>query len=179
MVELRTAELPDYIAIAKIHSKSWQENYRDILSNQFLDNEVEKDHLELWQKRLASSMADQQVTLAVVNENIVGFSCLLLNYDSLYGSLLDNLHVLREFQNSGIGKMLMKNCAKMILENGVDRKMHLWVYEANQKARKVYKHLGGTYVHSVTKSNVDGTKANACRYLWNDVASFFLVITLK
>jgi ribosomal protein S18 acetylase RimI-like enzyme len=172
MIELRPANFSDYNAIAKIHIESWQKNYRNILSDRFLDNEIEKDRLKLWQNRLASAMPGNQITVAVNNENIVGFSCLLLNYDSLYGSLLDNLHVRQEFQNSGIGKMLMKNCARMILEKANARKMYLWVYEANQNARKAYEHLGGTHIDTVRKSNVDGTEANACRYVWEDVSSF-------
>jgi GNAT superfamily N-acetyltransferase len=172
MTELRTAKFSDYTAIAKIHTESWQKNYRNILSARFLDNEIEEDRLKFWQNRLASAMPTQKITVAVNNENIVGFSCLFLNYDSLYGSLLDNLHVREEFQNSGLGKLLMKNCARLILENATDRKMYLWVYEANQNARKVYEHLGGAHIHTVRKSNLDGTEANACKYVWEDVTSF-------
>jgi GNAT superfamily N-acetyltransferase len=172
MIELRTAKFSDYPAIAKIHTESWQKNYRNILSDRFLDNEIEEDRLNFWQNRLASAMLTQKITVAVSNETIIGFSCLLLDYNSLYGTLLDNLHVRQEFQNSGVGKLLMKNCARIILEKANDRKMYLWVYEANQNARKVYEHLGGTHIYTVSKPNVDGTEANACKYVWEDVTSF-------
>jgi GNAT superfamily N-acetyltransferase len=172
MIKLRPAKLSDYSAIAKIHTESWQKNYRNILSDRFLDVEVEDERLKFWQRKLSSLMASQQVTVARDNDNIVGFSCLLLDYDTLYGTLLDNLHVLQEFQNLGIGKLLMKNCARMILEKAGNYKMYLWCYEANQNARKVYEHFGGTCLHTVRKSNVDGTEANACRYVWEDVTSF-------
>jgi GNAT superfamily N-acetyltransferase len=172
MIALRTARFSDHTAIAKIHIESWQKNYRNILSDQFLDNEIEEDRLKFWQIRLHSAMPDQKTTVAVNNENIVGFSCLLLNFDALHGSLLDNLHVQQEFQNSGIGKLLIKNCARTILEKGDTLKMYLWVYEANRNARKVYEHLGGTHIYTVRKSNVDGTEANACKYVWDDVTSF-------
>lgn len=172
MIELRPAKIPDYTAIAKIHTESWQKNYRNILSDQFLDNEVEKERLEFWHRRLSSLMASQKVTVAVNKDNIIGFSCLFLNYDPLYGSLLDNLHVLNDFQNSGIGKLLMKTCTRMILEKASDRKMYLWVYESNQNARKVYEHLGGIHIDTLRKSSVDGTEANACLYVWEDVTSF-------
>lgn len=172
MIELRPAKFSDYTAIAEIHTESWQKNYRNILSDQFLDGEVEEERLAFWQRRLSSLMASQQVTVATNHDTIVGFSCLFIDYDPLYGTLLDNLHVLHEFQNKGIGKLLMKNCAGMILEKAKDPKMYLWCYEANENARKVYEHLGGNCLHIVRKSNVDETEANACRYVWQDVTSF-------
>lgn len=172
MIELRVANLSDYTSIAKIHAESWQKNYRNILSDRFLDHEVENERLEFWQRRWSSLMSTQHITVAVDSDIVVGFSCLLLNYDSVYGSLLDNLHVKQAFQNSGIGKLLMKHCAGTIMEKAGDRKMYLWVYEANQHARKVYEHFGGNYLHTALKSNVDGTEANACRYVWEDVSLF-------
>jgi GNAT superfamily N-acetyltransferase len=172
MIELRPAKFSDHTAIAKIHTESWQKNYRNILSNQFLDNKVEEERLAFWHRRLSSLMASQQVTVASVNDCITGFSWLFIDYDPQYGTLLDNLHVRQDFQNNGVGKLLMKNCARVILEKAKSRKMYLWVYELNQNARKVYEHLGGNWLHTARKRNVDGTGANACRYVWEDIASF-------
>jgi ribosomal protein S18 acetylase RimI-like enzyme len=169
MIELRPAGFSDYTSIAKVHAESWRKNYRKILTDQFLDHGVEKDRLEFWHKRFSSPSPNQQVTVVITNENIVGFSCILLDHDPLYGTLLDNLHVLQEFQNSGIGKLLMNNCAGTILEKSNSPKMYLWVYEANQNARKVYEHLGGMHVHTVKKYIEDGTEAAVCRYAWKDV----------
>jgi len=169
MIKLKPAIFSDHTAIAKIHAKSWQKNYRNILSDQFLDEVVEKDRLEFWHQRFLFPPANQRVTLAINNEKIVGFSCLYLNYDPFFGSLLDNLHVVNEFHNSGIGKLLMKNCAEAVLSKSNSRKMYLWVYEANQSARKVYEHLGAKYVHTIKKHIEDGTEASVCRYAWEDV----------
>jgi ribosomal protein S18 acetylase RimI-like enzyme len=106
----------------------------------------------------------------VVQENIiVGFSCIYLDDDSIYGTLLDNLHVSAGCQRSGIGRLLMKKSAKLILQRSNNRKMYLWVFEANQNARQVYERLGGKNVETVKKQNDDGTEAKACRYFWEDV----------
>ena len=154
MIELRPANFQDYSAIAKIHTQSWQKNYRNILSDRFLDNEVEKNHLHLWEERLGFPAGGQLVSVATHHTNIVGFSCLFLDHDPLYGSLLDNLHVQQEFQNTGIGKLLLKDCGRLILENH-GKKMYLWVYAANLNARKVYEHLGAIHVQTITKMNAD------------------------
>jgi GNAT superfamily N-acetyltransferase len=170
-IELRPAQFSDYPAIANIQAQSWQKNYRNILSDQFLDEEVEKERLAFWHKRFLSSPATQQVMLATDYQNIVGFSCLYLDYDPHYGSLLDNLHIRQEFQNSGIGKMLIQNCAETVLQKAKTPKMYLWVYEANVNARKVYGHLGASHLYTIKKLTEDGTEARVCKYLWEDVSS--------
>ncbi|QNF31948.1 GNAT family N-acetyltransferase [Adhaeribacter swui] len=171
MIELRPAEFLDYSAIALLHAASWQKTYRGIYSDKFLDEKVEKDRLELWYHRLNSPAIGQQITIASQDNTMVGFSCIYLDDDLTYGTLLDNLHVAANYQKSGIGKLLVKNCAKLILENSKNPTMYLWVFEANQNARRVYERLGGVNMQIIEKQNEDGTKAIICRYVWEDVTS--------
>jgi GNAT superfamily N-acetyltransferase len=171
MIELKPAGFSDYPTIAKLHAQSWQKSYRNILSDKFLDEEVEKERLEFWHKRFLSPSTSHQITLAISDQSIVGFSCLHLDYDPAYGSLLDNLHVLQKFQNAGIGKLLIKNCAETILKKAATTKMHLWVYEANENARKVYEHLGASHLYTIKKITDDGTEARVCKYQWEDISS--------
>jgi len=173
MIELRLANFTDYLAIAKLHAESWRQNYRGIFSDAYLDNKVETERLEFWHKRLTSPMVNQRVCLALQNETIAGFSCLYLDDDPAFGSLLDNLHVSESCQQSGIGRLLICNCAKTVLHEGNIKKMYLWVFETNHKAKRFYDHLGGRNIQSVEKQNADGTKSNACRYVWDDVSRLF------
>jgi GNAT superfamily N-acetyltransferase len=171
MIALRPAQFPDYTSIAKLHAESWRQNYRGIYNDNFLDNEVEQNRSDTWHKRLKFPDPNQYVTVAVFNEGIVGFSCILLNDDPAFGSLLDNLHVLSDLQNTGIGRSLMKDCAKTILNKANNNKMYLWVYEVNKNARAVYERLGGTCYEIAVKQNEDGTHSSTCRYIWNDVSA--------
>ena len=170
MINLRPAEFPDHIAIAKLHAESWRLNYRGIYTNSFLDNEVEQNRSDTWRKRLESPVPNQYVTVAMINETLAGFSCILLNEDPVFGSLLDNLHVSPDLQNSGIGKLLMNDCVKTILDKALDNKMYLWVYEANKNARAFYERLAGSCLEITEKINEDGTRSGTCRYYWNDVS---------
>ncbi len=170
MIEIRDVSFADYPAISKLHADSWRQNYRGILSDNFLDNKIEQFHLDTWYNRLKSPKENQYTTIATVDKNIAGFSCFLLDDDALFGSLLDNLHVSNNMQQAGIGKLLMKNCAKTICDKCDNHKMYLWVYELNENARKIYEHLGGTKFETIEKQNVDETTAMVCRYIWNDVS---------
>jgi GNAT superfamily N-acetyltransferase len=171
VIKLREAQFSDYIAIAQLHTDSWRQNYRGLLSDHYLDNEVEKDWLDTWYGRLKSPAANQLVTIAMLDENIAGFCCLFLNDDPVFGSLIDNFHVAKNFQNSGIGKMLIKDSAKNICDQANTKQMYLWVYESNKNARIVYERLGGTCFENIEKKNEDGTSSKTCRYTWDDVSN--------
>lgn len=170
MVELRDAQFADYAAIAQLHAKSWQTHYRGLMNNAFLENEVEQERLDAWHERLKFPPANQDVIVATFNNDIMGFACLCFDDDPVHGSLLDNLHVSAGLQKSGIGKMLLKECARRIIEKSSDRKMYLWVFEMNGDARAVYDHLGGRHAETVEKQNFDGGTAKVCRYVWADVS---------
>jgi ribosomal protein S18 acetylase RimI-like enzyme len=170
MIKLRNAQFADYVAIATLHAENWRQNYRDIMSDQFLNNEVEQDRLAVWLRRLKFPAANQQVIVATLDEQIVGFCCVYLNDDPKLGSLLDNLHVASNTQSSGIGTLLMKECAKLICNKANSRKMYLWVYQVNEKARKFYERLGGTNLKTVKEQTSDGKYAQVCAYIWNDVS---------
>lgn len=169
MIKLIDAQLSDYANIAKLHADNWKRDYRGILSDHYLDNEVYADRLTTWYQRLHQPAENQIITVALSGTDIVGFCCTLLNDDLLFGSLIDNLHVSQSMQKCGIGKLLIKDAAGTIAKKALTRKMYLWVYEANANARRMYEHLGGANFETLTKTGSDGTAARTCRYTWEDV----------
>jgi ribosomal protein S18 acetylase RimI-like enzyme len=170
VIKLRQAQFSDYRAIAKLHADNWKQTYRGILSDNYLDTEADIDLLNTWHRRLSEPEENQIITVAVLNKDIVGFCCTILNDDPLFGSLIDNLHVSTAMQKAGIGKMLIKDAAEAIIEKALTRKMYLWVYEANINARRAYERLGGTNLETILKRGNDGTVVSTCRYTWGDVA---------
>ena len=172
MVQLRQAIFEDHIAIAQLHAESWKKNYRGIWSEDFLDHKVDADRQSVWFQRLKSPTENQHTIVAVLDNTIVGFCCIFLNDHPVFGSLIDNLHVSSKLQNSGIGKMLLMDCAEWISSKSINWKMYLWVYKSNTNARTFYERLGGVHFETVEKTNNDGTRALSCRYIWNNTREF-------
>ena len=170
MIKLRPAQFSDYTAIAKLHANSWRQHYRGILSDHYLDNDVEKDRVDTWHERFKNPADNQVVTIAELGEAIAGFCCVFLDDDPVFGSLIDNFHVSMNFQRSGVGKLLLKESARIIHDKSDNLKMYLWVFEANTNARIVYERLGGTCFETIDKENEDGTVSKTCRYTWDDVS---------
>jgi ribosomal protein S18 acetylase RimI-like enzyme len=169
VIKLRPAELSDFKAIAKLHADNWRKNYRGILSDNYLDNEVEKDRLNTWYERLRSPVENQIVTVATLDNILAGFCCLYVDDDTIFGSLIDNLHVSSNLQRSGIGKILIIDCARKVSDKAEKPKMYLWVYESNKNARIAYENFGGTNFETINKGNPDGTSSKTCRIIWDDL----------
>lgn len=171
MITLREPQFSDHAVIAKLHADNWRQHYRGILSDHYLDNEVEKERLDTWHERLKSPAENQYITMAMQDGILAGFCCFYLDDDPEFGSLIDNFHVATPYQQSGIGRMLMKESAKKIVDKSNNRKMYLWVFDANKNARIVYERLGGRCFETIDKENEDGTVSGTCRYIWDDVAA--------
>lgn len=170
MITLKTAGFEDYKSLARLHAQNWRENYRGILSDFFLDNMLDQYMEDTWQKKLHSPTAKQFTTIALSEEKLAGFSCLVLDDDETFGSMLDNLHVAQDEQNKGIGKLLVQHCAGIISDLASDNRMWLWVYAQNKKAIAVYDRLGGTHAETVVKETAEGNRAIVYRYTWQDVS---------
>ena len=169
MITLKKAESADYKSLARLHAQNWRENYRGILSDFFLDNILDQYMEDTWQKKLHSPTAKEITTIAFSEDKLAGFSCLVLDDDETFGSMLDNLHVAHDEQNKGIGKLLMQHCAGIICDFATDHRMWLWVYAKNKRAVAVYDRLGGTHAETVEKKTAEGNKAIVYRYTWTDV----------
>jgi GNAT superfamily N-acetyltransferase len=170
MIILRDATLSDYLSIARLHAQNWQQHYRGIYSDHYLDHEAEEERAAAWHERLATPPNNQQVIVAMQDNTLVGFACLFMNENPTFGSYLDNLHVAGSMQKEGVGKRLLQAVAQRILHYGGSAKLYLWVYEANEKARRVYEHLGAVHIETVKQPTKDGATARTCRYAWTDVS---------
>ncbi len=170
MVQIRIARAEDASIIAQIHAKNWQQHYRGILSDDYLDNQAEEERVEVWTKRFSEKRSNQHTLLAEVNGETIGFACVIGNEDPKWGSLLDNLHVSTQAQGQGIGTILLKAAAKWSFEHFPNNSFYLLVYEQNQKALQFYRNLGGTPSEKIVLRNPDGSEAITIRVVWQSKA---------
>lgn len=103
-ITYRVAVPADAERLAMLHAKSWQENYRGIWQDEFLDGAVMEDRLRVWKDRLQHSRPNQHVLIAESAGEMVGFACSYTENDDTWGTLLDNLHVAATCKGQGIGK---------------------------------------------------------------------------
>ena len=72
---IRIAQQEGSLAIAAVLAASWRGSYRGLLSDKYLDDELESERLSIWKQRLKFPKTNQYVTVAEQESQIVGFAC--------------------------------------------------------------------------------------------------------
>ena len=109
---IRITDSADAEQIARLHAISWQNAYQAMLSEEYLAGQILADRMSIWHKRFASENKTRYNTLlAYDGEVLIGFICMILEGDDVWGTLIDNVHVHPDNKSIGIGKTLMQSAA--------------------------------------------------------------------
>ena len=163
----RSVELTDGEAVAALHTESWRQTYRGILTDDYLDRLVGEDRYAVWAKRLLDPEPNQRVLLAEEGEKLVGFISFYLDSDPELGTLVDNLHVAPALKGRGIGAALWREGIRQVLPLAKHAGFYLYVYEANVPAIRFYEHMGGLCVSRDGHELPGGGQAMALCYKWD------------
>lgn len=171
MLTYRVATADDAESIARLHSLSWQQNYRGIFTDSYLNGPVLDNRRSVWQSRLSQTSPDQYVIVAEDKAKICGLACSYANNDPVWGTLLDNLHVHPDWQGKGIGAALMKTTAHWVHQYAPESGLYLWVLAGNINAQKFYNRMGGVNAEQASLPNPDGNYSDCFRYVWTDLTN--------
>jgi ribosomal protein S18 acetylase RimI-like enzyme len=150
-IAIRPATEVDAANIAAIHAASWRDAYANILAPEFLSGCIEADRLAVWSRRLRERPPNQFVNVALDStRRAQAFACSYRDFDPVWGSLLDNLHVVPQARGQGIGELLLRFVIGQLSERKSGLGLHLWVFEANVAGLRFYERLGGRIVGSDT-----------------------------
>jgi ribosomal protein S18 acetylase RimI-like enzyme len=166
MQNYRTATANDIETIANLHTLSWQNSYRGILTDEYLDNHVLADRIQVWTQRLNESPDNQIIILKEIDNEVVGFVNAYGSEIDKFGTLIDNLDVLPFFKRKGIGRELMREVSNWSIRHFNQPKLYLKVIEANHSARFFYKKVGGRQHASFSETKPDGNLIRVWRYVW-------------
>ncbi len=159
-MNIRPAEDKDRPIIAEIHARSWQENYRDYLSEELLDERIPELMAERWKN---VEIGPKDIVLVAEDEQVQGFVA-AWDDEMVY---VDNLHVRSNCRSLGIGRKLLVGAARAAKEN--DRKaIWLHVVVGNDRAKSLYKRLGGV-PDGIEDKDLYGTMVPNERILWRNI----------
>ena len=111
---------------AVIHSVSWQESHRSFCNADFVAVHT-PEHQEEY---LLQKMNDGSRIFMLINQNPTGIV-------SVKDNLIEDLYVLPDHQNRGVGSMLLRYAISQC--SGTPT---LWILENNTRARKLYQRAG-------------------------------------
>lgn len=170
MITVRRATAEDAVAIATVHIAAWKESYRGIVPDEFLKNLSVERRTAQWLNSL-SDVENQyhRACVAELHGQVVGFSNYGFSTDSEYRGELFAIYILRSAQKRGIGRMLVAEAVKGLVDLDV-HSMLVWVLKENP-ARGFYEWLGGDYLRE-TPIEIGGKTLLEVAYGWRDLSHF-------
>ena len=144
---IRDATLNDIREVAKLHVDSWNNTYKGIIAQDYLDNM--KNNLEKRIERMNNEFNLRKMIVATLNDEIVAFSEFVLSNEFSKDLDIDcelcGLYVKNEYLKSGIGTKVFNYVRNLFIENN-KKKMGLWCVKENENAINFYKRKGGVVV---------------------------------
>ncbi len=138
---------------AYVHWKSWQESYRGIVDDGYLDRMTVSRCEEM------ASRYPENTLVAKDGDRVIGFACAGAVNGEIDAGEVYALYVLEEYQKRGIGYALMREALSLL--KGC-RVVYLWAFKENAKAIRFYEHVGfrqdGTEKELVLGSPVKGIR---------------------
>lgn len=141
---IRESTLNDANEVAAIHVKSWQQSYRSIIDEHYLQNISFSDRLELRKQILQSNDPNQMHLVAVYDGKIIGFCDAGSAFEGTanYRGEIYAIYLLEEFKKLGIGQRLLQAAHEFLAQKKLLPYV-AWVLKANHSACTFYQRNGG------------------------------------
>ena len=145
-IKIREATVSDIEEVAKLHVDSWNETYAGIISPKYLENM--KNNLDKRIERMKNEFGLRQMIVAVLNNEIIGFSEFVLSNEFSKDLEIDcelcGLYIKNGYKNLGLGSEIFEYVTTVFKENS-KKKMGLWCVKENIPAISFYQKKDGIF----------------------------------
>jgi GNAT superfamily N-acetyltransferase len=167
-IRLRDARRGDELAVAEVHVRSWQEAYRGLMPDDYLDALDPRDRAARYTFE-ASDPAAPRTVLAVADEAgvevVLGFTTFCPSRDEDAAGLGEvvALYVDPDRHLGGAGRLLMVEARRRLREAGFAEAI-LWVLDGNERAARFYEREGWVADGAHRLEHPYGVVSNVSRY---------------
>ena len=156
-ITIRTAAIEDAVGITAVHVKAWQESYKGIIAQRYLDGLSIRKRLNLRKKILINNKSDVINLVAVKDNKIIGFCDAgpIFKESDTYRGEIYAIYLLEYYKALGIGAQFMQKAKDHLVQHNLLPYI-AWVLEKNTKTRKFYEKYGGQVFGQ--KINIIGSK---------------------
>jgi GNAT superfamily N-acetyltransferase len=137
-VKIRPAGPDDALSIARVHVRSWQGAYRDLIDDDFLDALRPEDRAGIYEFGVAAK-GETETIVAVAEGEIVGFSAFghCRDADAPGAGEIYALYVDPDRWGAGVGRELLLESRRRLRAAGFKEGV-LWVLLGNEGAERFY-----------------------------------------
>jgi len=141
-INITQASLSDAEAITRVNILAWQQSYRGIISDEYLDT-ISFEDLLSFRKRILTTPADKSIHLiATFNGELIGYSDAGSCHDASHSGEIYTLYLLEQYKHHGIGSMLFEQVHAHLVKHSLTPYI-AWVLKENLIARRFYEKWGG------------------------------------
>ena len=168
--EIRKAILGDESSIAKVHIRSWQEAYRGLLPQNYLDNLCAKlnERTQMWINAIKNPQ--RWTWVATIDNEIVGFIIFGPPRDQNRDGFIElgAIYLLEEYKNKKIGISLLMTGFNYFKSQGYD-KCYCWVLKGNPTIN-FYEKTGALFSGQSKFDEIGGEKFQELAYDWSSMS---------
>jgi len=166
-IKIRTAKPGDEAGLAKVHIRSWQEAYKGLIPQDYLDNLSSelKNRIEMWKSILTNPK--RWAWVAEGANGIVGFALFGPPRDENRDGFIElgAIYLLASEKGKGIGFSLLSAGFNKMKDLGY-KKAYCWVLE-NNPTIKFYERSGAVFSKKTKVDEIGGKIFNELAYEWD------------
>lgn len=166
MYHIRYADSNDARILGEIHSASWKEAYKGIISDEILNSFTSEKREAFFRKALSEGWEEDAIIFS--GNQGLGLICIGKSRDC---DLMDDfgeiwgIYLLPDYWNQGIGSRLIDWGIHELKKRSYTH-ISLWVLEENMNARRFYEKKG--FRHDGTKKDIRiGNDLKEIRYVYS------------
>jgi GNAT superfamily N-acetyltransferase len=163
---IRPARLDDAEAIARVHTRSWQESYRGILPDHLLDRLDVGQRTEMRRRILRDRSILQLVAYDTTHGDLVGFcDAGPARRHVPFAGEVYAIYLLHHAKRHGLGLGMFERVQSWLSARGM-HSMIVWVLNNNHHARRFYEAAGGRLAAKLD-TTVGGVPVVEQSYVWD------------
>ena len=167
-MSVRQATEDDAEAIERVRYETWQATYRGLMPDALLDGMT--PNVGARRERLRAQPPGHLCFVAEAGGAVVGFAFggPERAKDPDYRGEVYAIYVLPAFQGHGLGRALIRECARELGQRGITSLL-IWVLRENEIGRRFYERLGGRAVREKPLEGIPGAEGQVeVGYGWAD-----------
>lgn len=164
-VLIRPATSADAERLALVHVRSWQDAYRGLLPQDYLDALAPEQRVELWHRTLGWSDWPRRGVLVAEDDEVLGFAYLGPSRDAapVFVGEIRSIYVLPARWGAGVGRRLT-TAALASLRSAGCTEAQLWVLDTNARAIRFYESAGWRTDGATKAAEIGGAQITEVRY---------------
>ena len=156
---VRPARPDDAVALGKIHVTAWQQAYRGVFTDDFLDG-LDSEARADWFRRTIGS--GPEILVTEESGRVAGF-CIFGPADEEGWAEVYAIYIAPDLWGRGHGRALLEATEQRLADSGYGRVL-LWVVDSNRGARAFYERVGWSLGRRVRLEEIGGAQVTLVRY---------------